>query len=78
MPQDLSEHRPIYDDDGAFAEQLDQVHRAAGALVHDPVRDLALAIEALSYDEKRQVAVALRTSMTRLSVWASLMLEVGR
>ena len=77
VPRDLAEHRPIvpYDDAGEFAEQLDLVHGAAAVLVRDPLRDLALAIEGLTYEQKRQVATGLRTSMTRLSVWADLVLE---
>jgi hypothetical protein len=63
-----------YDDDSAFAERLDQVDRAAAALV-DPLRDVARAIEALSYREKVDLAGALRTSITRLTTWASLVLE---
>jgi hypothetical protein len=80
VPQDLAEHRPImpYDDCGDFAEQLDDVHRAAGALVHDPLRDRALAVRALDYGQKIEVATALRTTAMRLSVWADLVLEVGR
>jgi hypothetical protein len=75
--QDLAEHRPIvsYDDGGDFAGQLDDVHRAAALLVHNPVRDVAMAIEALTYAEKSQVAVALRTTVTRLNAWADLVLE---
>jgi hypothetical protein len=77
VPQDLAEHRPIvpYDDAGEFAEQIGDVHRAAGALVGDPLRDVALAIEGLSYEQKRQVAAGLRTSMTRLTAWADLVIE---
>jgi hypothetical protein len=80
VPRDLAEHRPItpYDDGSEFAEQLDDVHRAAGALVHDPLRDVAVAIEGLSYEQKRQVAVGLRTSVMPLNGWAALTLEVGR
>jgi hypothetical protein len=80
MPRDLAEHRAIvpYDDAGEFAGQLDLVHGAAAVLVRDPLRDLALAIEGLSYEQKRQVATALRTTPMRLSVWADLVLEVGR
>jgi hypothetical protein len=80
MPHDLVEHRPIvpYDDGSEFAEQLDLVHGAAAVLVRDPLRDLALAIEGLSYAQKSQVAMALRTSVMRLNGWAALMLEVGR
>jgi hypothetical protein len=45
MPRDLAEHQPIVPyDDGAFGERLDEVHRAAGALIRDPVRDVALAL----------------------------------
>jgi hypothetical protein len=77
VPQDLAEHRPIvpYDDCGEFAGQLDDVHRAAGALVHDPLRDLALAVQALDYAQKIEVATALRTTPMRLSVWADLVIE---
>jgi hypothetical protein len=77
VPQDLAEHRPIlpYDDGSEFAGQLGDVYRAAGALVHDPLRDLALAIEGLSYEQKRQVAAGLRTSVTRLTAWADLVIE---
>src|SRR5258708_37729607 len=77
VPRDLAEHRPIvpYDDGSELAGELDLVHGAAGALVHDPIRDVALAIEGLSYEQKRQVAVGLRTSMTRLNGWAALTLE---
>jgi hypothetical protein len=77
MPQDLAEHQPVlpYDDGGDFDPQLDHVHRAAAALVHDPVREVALAIGALSYEEKREVAVSLRTSVTRLNAWASVVIE---
>jgi hypothetical protein len=77
MPQDLAAHRPIvpYDDGSEFAGQLDLAHGAAAVLVRDPLRDLALAIEGLSYDQKRQVAAGLRTSMTRLTTWADLVIE---
>lgn len=77
VPQDLAEHRPIllYDDGGGFATQLNEVHRAAAVLVDDPLRDVARAIEALSYREKADLAGALRTSITRLTTWASLVLE---
>ena len=80
MPQDLAAHRPIvpYDDGSEFAGQLDLAHGAAAVLVRDPLRDLALAIEGLSYEQKRQVAAGLRTSVMRLNGWAALMLEVGR
>jgi hypothetical protein len=76
-PQDLAEHRPIvpYDDAGDFAEQIDEVHRAAWALVHDPLRDLALAVQALDYAQKIEVATALRTTPMRLTTWASLVIE---
>jgi hypothetical protein len=76
-PQDLAEHRPIvpYDDGSEFAGQLDLVHGAAAVLVRDPLRDLALAIEGLSYEQKRQLAMALRTSVMRLNGWAALVLE---
>jgi hypothetical protein len=36
---------------------------------------VALAVRALSYEQKRQVAIALRTSVMRLNAWASLVLE---
>jgi hypothetical protein len=77
VPQDLAEHRAIlpYDDGSEFAEQLDLVHGAAAVLVRDPLRDVALAIEGLSYEQKRQVAVGLRTSVMRLNGWANLVLE---
>jgi hypothetical protein len=77
IPQDLAEHRPIVpcDDAGEFAEQLDLVHGAAAVLVRDPLRDLALAIEGLSYEQKRQVAAGLRTSVARLTAWADLVIE---
>ncbi len=80
VPRDLAEHRPIvpYDDGSEFAGQLDLVHGAAAVLVRDPLRDLALAIEGLSYEQKRQVAAGLRTSVMRLNGWAALMLEAGR
>jgi hypothetical protein len=39
------------------------------------VRDVALAIEALTYEQKSEVAVALRTTVTRLNAWSALMLE---
>jgi len=76
VPRDLAQHRMIApDDDGRdFVGQLDDVHRTAGALVHDPLRDVAVAIEGLSYEQKRQVAVGLRTSVTRLNGWAALMM----
>ena len=76
-PQDLAEHRAIvpYDDDSEFAGQLDLVHGAAAVLVHDPLRDVALAIEGLSYEQKRQVAAGLRTSVMRLNGWADLVIE---
>jgi hypothetical protein len=77
MPQDLAEHRPIrpYDDDDGFAEQLDQVHRAAAVLVQDPLRDIALAVQGLSYKQKAALAAGLRTSVMRLTAWASFVLE---
>jgi hypothetical protein len=77
VPQDLAEHRPIvpYNDGVYFDGHLDHVHPAAAAIVHDPMREVAVAIQALSYEEKRQVAVTLRTSVMRLSAWASLVIE---
>ena len=77
VPRDLAEHRAIvpYDDDSEFAGQLDLVHGAAAVLVRDPLRDVALAIEGLSYEQKRQVAVGLRTSVARLTAWADLVIE---
>src|SRR5258707_15152807 len=77
VPRDLAEHRPIvpYDDGSEFAGQLDLVHRAAAVLIRDPLRDLALAVRALTYEQKRQVAAGLRTSVARLTAWADLVLE---
>jgi len=48
---------------------------SAAVLVRDPLRDLALAIEGLSYEQKRQVAAGLRTSVMRLNGWADLVIE---
>ncbi|SRR5947209_2790313 len=77
MPRELAEHRPIlpYRDDGDLAEQLEEVHRAAAVLIQDPMRDVAVAMRALTYEQQRQVATALRTTMMRLNTWASLVLE---
>jgi hypothetical protein len=77
VPRDLAEHRTIvpYDDGSEFAEQLDLVHGAAAVLVRDPLRDLALAVQALDYEQKRQVAAGLRTSVARLTAWADLVIE---
>jgi hypothetical protein len=59
------------------AMQLGEVHRAAAALVHDPPVEIAMAVQALGYEQKRQVALALRTSVMRLNAWAGLVLEAG-
>jgi len=77
MPVDLAEHRPTrpYHDDGNFADKLDEVHRAAAVLIQDPVRSVAAAMQALTYEQQRQVATALRTTVMRLNAWASLVLE---
>lgn len=77
MPQDLAEHRSImpFDHDGDFAQQLDEVERAAAAFVGDPLRDIALAVQALSYEQKIELAIGLRTSPMRVTAWASLVLE---
>jgi hypothetical protein len=48
---------------------------AAAVLVRDPLRDLALAVQALDYAQKIEVATALRTTPMRLSVWADLVIE---
>jgi hypothetical protein len=76
VPLDLAEHRPIlpYEDAGGFTAQLDEVHRAAVALI-DPLRDVALAVQGLSYKQKAELAAGLRTSVMRLTAWASLVLE---
>src|SRR5712671_3817606 len=65
VPLDLAQHSPVmpYGDDGDFAERLGEVHRAAAAVVHNPLRDVALAVQALSYAEKIELATALRSSV---------------
>jgi hypothetical protein len=77
MPRDLADHRPIlpYHDGGDFGDELDEVHCAAAMLIQDPMRDVAVAMRALTYEQQRQVATALRTTVMRLNTWASLMLE---
>jgi hypothetical protein len=37
--------------------------------VRDPLRDLALAVQALDYAQKIEVAVGLRTSVARLGMF---------
>ncbi len=64
-----------FDHDGDFAQQLDEVERAAAAFVGDPLRDIALAVQALSYEQKIELAIGLRTSPMRVTAWASLVLE---
>jgi len=77
VPEDLAEHRPIvpYDDGGDFGEQIEEVHCAAAALVRDPPRDVALALQGLSYAEKIELATALRSSVGCLNARTALMLE---
>ena len=73
-------HRPIlpHHDGGDFADRLDAVQRGAAALIRDPVRDVAVALQGLTHEQKRQVATTLRTTVMRLNTWASLMLEARR
>jgi hypothetical protein len=66
---------PAYHDSLDFADRLDAMHRPTAVLIRDRVRDVAVALQALTYEQKRQVATALRTTVTRLNTWASLMLE---
>jgi hypothetical protein len=74
----LGKHRPIHHDGADFADRLDAVQRGAAALIRDPVRDVAVALQGLTHEQKRQVAIALRATVMRLNTWASLMLEARR
>lgn len=44
-------------------------------MLMNPLRDVALTIRRLTHQEKTNMARALRTSVSRVNTWASLMLE---
>ncbi len=78
VPRDLAEHRPIvpYDDGSEFAGQLDLVHRAAAVLIRDPLRDLALAVRALTYEQVWQNRT--QRSRDHHGAWSMSAVLIGR